>query len=360
MQTRVYWRLAFVLIGALIVSACGGRTLGTSWPNMSAADGTLYIADGVAVYAVDGETGTQQWQFPAEADRDATQFYNLPTILPDLIVVSSFHQTAYALNPQGVPQWQFDSEPLRTTTAPSATSAAGQHVLLVAGNTLHALNAETGEEAWQFTAGEALWAPPASDGEVLYQPGMDHKLYALDLENGSEQWQQEFEGALASTPTLVDGTLYLGSLSSNVYALDAASGRVKWKLGTDNWVWSSPVVSDGTAYFGDLQNSVYAVDAETGEVVWQAEVDSAVRAAPALAGGSVFVNTEGGFVYSLDSATGAVNWQVEIDPETGERLLANPILVDDLVLIVALNGTQLVYAYNQETGSLAWQYNPDR
>ena len=62
--------------------------------------------------------------------------------------------------------------------------------------------------------------------------------------------------------------------------------------------------------------------------------------------------------YSIDADNGALNWQVEIDPETGERLLANPVLADDLVIIAALNGTHLVYAYNQSTGALVWQFDP--
>ena len=361
MQSSTFFRAALLLIGALLVSACGGRVLATSWPNMSVEGDTLYIANSATVYAIDIQNGTARWQFPREASNVATQFYAEPTLTDDLVVVSSFNQVAFALDQQGAIQWDFDGEPVRTTTAPAATSSAHGFTYLVSGETLFALNLENGVEVWQFTADNSLWGPPSSNEDLLFLPSMDHSLYALDPATGTVVWQKEFEGALASMPTQEAGTLYVGSLSNNVYAVDAATGSLRWKVPTNGWVWSSPTIQGDRLYFGDLSGTVYAAEAETGRGIWTANLDSAIRGATAVSeDGAVFVNSEDGFVYSIDADNGALNWQVEIDPETGERLLANPVLADDLVIIAALNGTHLVYAYNQSTGALVWQFDPDR
>ena len=137
-------------------------------------------------------------------------------------------------------------------------------------------------------------------------------------------------------------------------------GTVKWRFDTDGWVWGSPTVSGDRVYLADLDGNVYALDAATGRSYWRSQqLDSAVRGSPALDNDTVFIATDGGSLYALDAINGNQIWGFQVDASNADRLLADPIARDGLVYITAMNGERLVMAYHQDSGQMAWQFQPD-
>jgi outer membrane protein assembly factor BamB len=318
------------------------------------------VSHNSAVYALSPENGALRWQFPLEADRTTTQLYAAPAQHEDFALLGSDNKRAFAVNIEtGQEVWRFDATGNRGGTAPTDASASAKLLFFTTENTLHALRPSTGVPAWTFRAEEELWAAPAADDERVYLPGMDHNLTALDIETGAQLWQRELDGALADTPTLSDGVLYLGVLAKHAYAIDALSGRMKWRFDAVGWVWGSPTVSGDRVYFADLDGNVYALDTETGRILWQSTpLDSSVRGSPAFDNNAVFIATDGGFLYALDAINGDQLWGFEVDSNNADRLLASPIARDGLVFITAMNGENLVLAYEQDSGQLAWRFQP--
>ena len=133
----------------------------------------------------------------------------------------------------------------------------------------------------------------------------------------------------------------------------------------DGWVWTTPLVVNDRLYFGDLQGSVFAVDAATGDVQWKVQPvqeSGSVRANIVLTGeGTLIVAVDditNGTVVALNIADGSEKWRQVLDPQNADRMLSNPVVMGDTVLIVPLNADQLVYALNVGAGDTSWTFKP--
>jgi outer membrane protein assembly factor BamB len=356
------WTLLAIGLSGLVLSGCSAA-ISYSWPEMAISGEVVAVTTGNSVVALNPSTGVEIWKFdsksvPADqntANRNASLFYSPLAIEENKIGVASYHQHFFVLTNDGKYQWSFDMAPSKNATVVNAVTFGDGASYAVNEHELVAVSAE-GSELWRKSAINTLWSAPLVDGDRLYQPSNDHFLYAWKTADGSDIWKTELGGSLVATPTLTDGVLYIGSMSNHVYALSAQDGSILWDFATVGWVWSSPTVRDGVAYFGDLKGNLYAVDATNGTERWRMSVDSAVRGAPALTNNLVIINSEKGFVYAFAIEDGLKQWQVEVDASIKEKLLSTPLLVNDLVLIAAVDGKQTVYAYNSANGTAQWTY----
>jgi len=125
----------------------------------------------------------------------------------------------------------------KTSTRFSPTVVDGTVYIGSYDRILYAVNAESGEEVWNFEGDHVRSSPTIADGTVYIGFGDD--LRALDAESGDEVWSFE-TGGLKSSPTVADGIVYTGNWSNtNFYALDASSGEEVWRLKADRPVGSS-------------------------------------------------------------------------------------------------------------------------
>ena len=85
------------------------------------------------------------------------------------------------------------------------------------GKTLHALNANTGKPAWEFTATGDVHAPAAA-GAVVYVGSADTKLYAVNAATGEQLWAYSASAPVHS-PAVTQDTVYFGSDDSTLYAV---------------------------------------------------------------------------------------------------------------------------------------------
>lgn len=346
-------RWLLLLLLPLLLTACAGtRTPSTSWPGLAADENNAYLAFGPSVIAVNLENGNQRWRY-SPTEEEATTFYAQPAIDEEgTVYVGSYDGDVVALDAErGTVQWKDVVTAGRVVGGPVV---AGDLLLVPSSDRqLYAVDKSNGQQVWTFSSERPIWASPRVNGEVVYLAGLDHHLYALEVESGQLIWDREFDGALADQPSSFDGALLVGTFGQSLHAVNRESGNIEWTVSTDDWVWGNPAVGEDAAYFGDVSGGFFAVDRQ-GRPLWQESLESGVAASPAYHDGLVYIVTEAGGVFARNAQQGDSAWPEERGIEG--RLLSDPIVVNDLLLVAALDGEDLLTAFRADVGTKQWTY----
>ncbi|MEA4910376.1 MAG: PQQ-like beta-propeller repeat protein [Chloroflexi bacterium] len=334
------------------MSACGGTPAATSWVGASAGEDTVYVAYTNRVTAVRVNDGSMAWQYPAESSGQRV-FYASPEPTDGQVVVGDYSFKLVGLDAaNGSEKWSFDRSKGRYVGGFLAVD--GTILAPSADHTLYALN-DQGEFLWEFTTGNALWARPASDGELVFQPSMDHNLYALQLTDGTQAWKTDLGGAAVYSPILSeDGVLYLGTMANEVLAIQASDGSVLWRFEAGGAIWTRPVLHEGSLYFGDIQGNIYSVDPQSGDTNWRVETGDTVVGSPGiLPDGLVFVSEKGNVLeIGFD---GQRLWTQTISG----KLYTSPQVFEDRIVVPVTQGEQLLVAFDFK-GNVIWNFAPPK
>ncbi len=85
------------------------------------------------------------------------------------------------------------------------------------------------EQSWTADLGGKLTQPVAAGGKVFVAAVDRHTLYALDSDTGDVVWQFTAGGRIDSSPTIYRGSVLFGSADGWVYCLNAKSGSPAWR-----------------------------------------------------------------------------------------------------------------------------------
>lgn len=375
MTPNLHRFLIITSIIGLLLAACSAAP-SSSWSGVALSPDatTIYVTQGTHLFAV-APGGTKRWQYPADNTNVGT-FYADPVVAGDLIILPSYDKKAvFALDTNGVLKWQYPdaaeaqgfialpgpTDPTIPNDRLTAPVAVYNDTIYVpsSDNSLYALDL-AGNYKWKFTTQASLWGAPVPIGDLILVPSMDHNLYAINADTGSQIWVANLNGSAAGAPALSpDGkTAYVGTLSDTMYAIDVETGNTVWTVTADGWVWGTPLVVEDTLYFGDMQGSLFSVNAADGSLNWKVQPGGTIRSTPALAGEALIVVTDQGKVYSIGTASGTKNWEKELDEKNADRLLTNPLIVGDTVVIVPLSAEYLIYGINPANGESPWQFKP--
>ena len=143
--------------------------------------------------------------------------------------------------------------------------------------------------AWQSEIGTAPGGLVVAGGKVLVAGAGDHTVHALRAEDGRPAWQYTTGGRVDSPPTFHAGLAIFGSADGRVYCLRAADGALVWRfdaaphrrlvtaLGQLESAWPVPgsvLIHDGKCWFAAGRSSyldggirLYALDPATGKVL---------------------------------------------------------------------------------------------
>jgi len=357
--------LTMVLLGALLLSACGGTVRGTTWPGLAADDTTAYLADLSLVYAINLKDGTEAWRFSDPNDNKA-QFYATPVITPDgLVIVGSAasKHTLYALNPRDLLTNDNFKNPAVEWTFTGATAGWVASPLIVedklfapnADGNLYVLDLNDGQSQKQPIAtiqlGGRLWAQPATDGERLYITSLDHSVFAVDLTTYAIVWQADLAAAIPGSPAIgPDGKLYVGSLASKLEQFDPQTGEHQSVLNVEYWLWSTPVRDGNTLYVGDLKGNFYAYDAASNTLNWSIQPDGAITANAILQNDHLLLATESGSLYAIGK-DGKTLWSEKV----GGKIYTTPVVAGDLILVAPLE-TDFYLAALDSNGRQVWTF----
>lgn len=181
----------------------------------------------------------------------------------------------------------------------------------VESETLFALDAKTGKEAWKVKKVHEAWNTPvlakAGDRTELVL-AINGKVLGLDPKTGKELWRCDTEIPEYMVPSVVaaDGVAYVigGKRAAGLAVKLGGSGDVTktHRLWTSKYgsVVSSPVYHDGHLYWmHDNTETAFCADAKTGKVIYQEKVSRAgqVYGSPVLADGKIYYPARDGKVH---------------------------------------------------------------
>jgi len=358
--------ITLVLLGAVLLSACGGGPIrGTTWSGLAASGETAYLADVSMVYGINLNDGSEAWQF-LDKDDGKAQFYANPVITPDgLVIVGSTGgtHTLYALDPNDVTTENDIKSPATEWTFKGAKGPWAASPLIV-GNLLYAPNADGNLYILNLNDGQSqkqavkvvelggrLWAQPVTDGQRVFITSLDHSVYAVDIETYELVWHKDLDGAIPGSPAIgSDGMLYVGSLAKQLERFDPETGEHSPVLDTKNWVWSTPVVDGDMLYFGDVDGNFYSFNTATSSLNWSIQPGGAITASAILQNDHLLLVTESGSVYAIGKDS-KILWPEEV----GGKIYTTPAVANDLILVASLE-TEFYLAALDSNGRQVWTF----
>jgi len=82
---------------------------------------------------------------------------------------------------------------------------------------------------WRSKLGGKLSTPVVADGKLFVASADDHSIHALDTETGQPVWNFTAGGRIDSPPTIWQGRALFGSADGHVYCLKADDGKLAWR-----------------------------------------------------------------------------------------------------------------------------------
>ena len=161
------------------------------------------------------------------------------------------------------------------------------------------------KDAWQADVGGRLSSAVVAGGKVFVAAIDAHTVHALDAASGRQSWQYTTGGRVDSPPTIFKGRVLFGSADGWLYCLLASDGRLAWRFR------AAPMDQRVTAF-------------EQVESVWPVHGSPLVRngVVYCVAGRSMFL--DGGLrLLRLDARTGRTLSETVLDdrdPATGKGL----------------------------------------
>lgn len=290
------------------------------------------------------------WRFQADGACMAA-----PAVMGDTVYAACHDGNLYALNRNtGDVRWTFTAEPF------GDVALAGDLVYVAhdvgdVNSRLYAVDRVTGEERWRYDAGPIQGGMAATDDLLVFR-SPEGLLIGIDARTGEERWRTEVatEGG-SSTPALAGGMAYAGSDEGTFTAVDAANGEIAWQVDTGDLWNGTAVVVDGIAYIGGGLDStdgfLNAYDAETGELLWQRHEPIS---SPAVANGVGYSGTFNGIVHAFDTATGEELWRVDVGDENRSVTIGG-----DILYVSSDVSDRGVYALDAATGTELWHIEAD-
>lgn len=267
-------------------------------------DGIVTVAGG-NVYpsraSIDGQNGSQE--------HGEWGGYQRPAVVAGTLYVGGRTLEAYDAT-DGSHLWSFDTVGENGgVSAPTIRDGTVYVTGNVEDSTLYAVDAETGEEQWQFTPRHECNVAPATDGERVYAIDRQGVIYGIDAATGDELWRHQTRSFHnGGPPSVANGAVYVG-VRKGVFAFETANGDVRWDKETPKSGQASIGVTDDTVFVTEKICQALATD--DGTERWRNEsVDSGAS------GGACCVTSEsllvgGATLTALSRTDGTRVWEFQ-------------------------------------------------
>jgi hypothetical protein len=181
--------------------------------------------------------------------------------------------TAVDVRPPFTRKWHrlFPDEGIQSGVQP--VIAAGRVYLGTLAGVLHAIDSETGQDAWTFQAGgPILHAAAVGAGKVCFGCA-DGRVYAVETREGKPAWTFQTGAAVWNAPAILNDLLVIGSRDGTLYARDLATGAPRWYAEVGAPLLNSPAIDvrAGRVYIGSESMRVHAFGLADGRELWRSE-----------------------------------------------------------------------------------------
>lgn len=307
------------------------------------------------------DPASPHWQFGTDGDVSRE-----PAVVDGTVYVGSKHNKVYAVDVEtGDQQWVFETE-----NSPSSPAVAGDTVYVGDRNKIYAVDTNTGEQQWTSHLGWTVESgimegDPIVGDNTVYVGDTDGNLYAIDSATGTHQWTFETGNERVYSPAIENGTIYIGSddkgsftgHNGRIYALDKTTGELRWDYEISNGI-VSPIVVNQTVYFGstgglgDNSHQGSGLNTTTGEEELTFEVSGLGMVGLSVIADTIYITTYGNKLYAINRDTGKKKWEYN-DGDGG--VINWPTVTNKTVYIS--NGSGGLAAINTTNGKEKWNLN---
>jgi outer membrane protein assembly factor BamB len=215
-----------------------------------------------------------------------------------------------------------------------------------------AIDARTGKVRWARNIAQSESSPLFSHG-IVYFGTTDGRVHAWNAKTGTERWNYNTGGPVKGSPALKNGRIFIGNYDTgNFFALNARTGAVIWEKGGHGNFYAGPSVVDGRVYVGNNDHRVYAFSARTGDELWHFSTGNYVYASPAVWRGIVLVGSYDHNFYAINGATGSERWSFP----AGGPISGAASVIDGVVYFSTLSPHR-TYALDAATGHVIRTWN---
>lgn len=253
-------------------------------------DGTVFLANGFSVVAIDAVSGLQRWKFAMDYAGESS-----PVVVDGMVYVASKENNLYALDAEtGERRWFFKTDGL-IFGSPSVAS----DVVIVGGDDgdLFALDRETGHLAWKVRLDAGIFSTPAVAGDRVFVTTRDQTTAAVSIDDGSVLWEYPVGGS--ASPAVADSVVFVSSDDGALYALDTKGGAEPlWLFATGSSDIGSPVVVGSEVVFVSGR-TIIGLDRAAGTPRWQYPAGASITTEPVILDGHLFVGDENGYFSAI-------------------------------------------------------------
>ena len=227
--------------------------------------GVVYIGSWDSyLYALDAESGQLKWSFKAGDDpaiHNQVGFQSSPAVADGVVYVGCRDAHVYALDATtGHKLWDYPTSKSWVIGTPAVRDGT-VYVGTSDSARFMALEAKTGRLRFNFDAKAYVFSSAAIAGDLVYFGSHNGKLYALDARTGELAWEFRSEASRADPLQVLNPD---GSLNQTAFAPVFGDFQDMYvallKFLSVGAIFSSPVVDRGTVYVGSADGRLYAIE----------------------------------------------------------------------------------------------------
>ncbi|MGQ0544511.1 MAG: outer membrane protein assembly factor BamB [Betaproteobacteria bacterium] len=219
---------------------------------------------------------------------------------------------------------------------------------------------------WRAEAGEAgpFVFSPALVGDAVFVAARDGTVRRLDAGTGRQRWQASAGSRLSAGVGADASSVAVANEEGEVIVLEAATGKQRWRARVSSEVLAAPVLGAGLVIVRSIDNRVFAFGAEDGKRRWvyQRAASSLIVRTPAgavIEGDSVYAGFRGGKLAAIALSNGGLRWEATVALPRGstelERVtdvVGDPVVQGREVCAAAYQGR--VACYEMANGRQIW------
>jgi outer membrane protein assembly factor BamB len=194
-----------------------------------------------------------------------------------MVLVPAWNGTLFALDAQtGTQKWNYPAgQPLR-----SKPVSDGTNIYLASGDgRLSVLNAN-GSFAWQVSVGSPLLRAPLMTPRGVVITSREGHVFAL-TPSGQKLWQRELGELCYYGDNLYhNGEIFIATAGNGLWKLNAESGEVIWRRELAGPTYATPLLDDGRLYIGDNSGSLQVFGSDSGDLLWSTQLDREIQGRP--------------------------------------------------------------------------------
>ncbi len=270
---------------------------GSSVSSPAVVDGLVYVRDWYGSdYAFNASTGKEVWTYSAGWSYSSPAVDNGIYYARSSGYITALNASTGSLIWRSTLWGNGDGSPI----------IVDDTIYLAESGLVYALNAQDGSLKWSKDLQYASNTDnaPTVFNDILYISCQSETFFALDAETGDSIWNFTAGASPHSTAVISDGILYLGSGFHGVFALNAATGAQIWNYPISPGMGSSVAVAGENVYFEGTNGVMYALNTVTGLQIWSYPLGiTGTTSSPSIANGILYIRSDNGYIFAFGKAS---------------------------------------------------------